>query len=157
MMHIEIFCIGENKIPYLRQGEVEYLSRLSHYCKVRFLCVPGTKMSSSISPSMIQKKDWELLKNSMANRKWCVVLDVRGHEYSSEEFAALLQKWQSQGISTVSFAIGGPFGLGETAFKEAHYVLSLSKMTFPHEWVRLILLEQLYRAFTIIRGEKYHK
>lgn len=157
MMHIEIFCIGENKIPYLREGEADYLARLSRYCKVRFFCLSGTKMVSSLSPSMIRKRDWEILKNAMPNRKWCVVLDVKGHGYSSEEFAEILQKWQSQGISTVSFAIGGPFGLGESALKEADVVLSLSKMTFPHELVRLILLEQLYRAFTILRGEKYHK
>jgi len=114
-------------------------------------------MVSSMSPSLVQKKDWEILKNAMPERKWCVVLDVKGRGYSSEEFAELLQKWQSQGISKVFFAIGGPFGLGETAFKEADLVLSLSKMTFPHELVRLLLFEQLYRAFTILRGEKYHK
>lgn len=157
MMHIEIFCIGENKFPYLRKGEADYLSRLSRYCKVHFACVPGTKMVSSLSPSAIQKRDWEILKNAMPKRKWCVVLDEKGKEYTSEEFAEILQKWQSQGISTVFFAIGGPFGLGETASKEADFVLSLSKMTFPHELVRLILLEQLYRAFTILQGEKYHK
>lgn len=157
MMHIGIYCIGENKFSYLQEGESDYLSRLSRYCKINLVSVPGTKMVSSISPSIIQKKDWEILKNAMPSRKWCVVLDVKGNGYSSEEFAEMLQRWQTQGISTVFFAIGGAFGLGKIALKEADFVLSLSKMTFPHELVRLILLEQLYRAFTILRGEKYHK
>ncbi len=117
MMHIQIFCVGENKVPYLREGEADYLARLSRYCKVQLVCLPGTKMVSSVSPAHIQKKDWEILKKAMPSQKWCVVLDVKGNGYSSEAFSEILQKWQSQGISTVFFAIGGPLGLGETALQ----------------------------------------
>jgi 23S rRNA (pseudouridine1915-N3)-methyltransferase len=156
-MRVTITAVGENKFDYLREGESDYLNRLKHYCKINMLFVRGEKITLKSPEETVRNKEWETLRKSLPVQQYLVVLDKGGRMLSSEELAGKIQNLQVRSIPDVCFAVGGPLGLPDSAIRYADFVLSLSPMTFTHEMSRLILLEQLYRAFTILRGEKYHK
>jgi 23S rRNA (pseudouridine1915-N3)-methyltransferase len=157
-MYIHILCIGETKARYLQEGQQDYLRRISHYCKIDMTLVREGKISKSLSTQELLSNEWTNLLKKIPERYLLVLLDQkRGKMIGSEELAEKFQSYQSNGIGEVVFVIGGPLGLHDDAFKRADEILSLSKMTFTHDMTRLILLEQIYRAFTILRGEKYHK
>jgi 23S rRNA (pseudouridine1915-N3)-methyltransferase len=156
-MHLTIAAVGENKFDYLREGEADFLKRLKHYCKPEILCVPGVKLTHGTSEESVRRKEWGNLEEHLPEPCYLIVLDKSGTMLSSGQLADKIQNLQNRSVSDVCFAIGGPVGFPEEAMLKAGFALSLSPMTFTHEMVRLILLEQLYRAFTILRGEKYHK
>ena len=154
-MKIRIVTIGKNKIPYLIEGEKNYLSRLKRYCPIE---IYGTKSGfGKKSPGEIMKEEAENISAMNLDGAFVVAVDRTGKELDTIELSQKIQRWQNQGVQDLVFLIGSAWGLDQTILKKASFILSLSKLTFQHDMVRLILLEQLYRCFTIIRGEKYHK
>lgn len=156
-MHLTIAAVGENKSGYLKEGETEFLKRLKHYCRPAILCVPGVKLTHGAPEETIRRREWENVLERLPEQRYLILLDNKGRMMSSEELSGKIENLQNRSVPCVCFAIGGPVGFPEEARKKADLVLSLSPMTFTHEMTRLILLEQLYRAFTIMRHEKYHK
>ena len=154
-MKIRIITVGKNKIPFLIEGEKNYLNRLKRYCPVD-IC--STKSSSSkISPGETMKEEAERITAMNMDGAFVVAVDREGKDLNTIELSHKIQIWQNQGIQDLVFLIGSAWGLDQTIIQRADFVLSLSRLTFQHDMVRLILLEQLYRCFTIIRGENYHK
>jgi 23S rRNA (pseudouridine1915-N3)-methyltransferase len=156
-MRLTIAAVGENKFGYLREGEADFLKRLKHYCKPNILCVPGFKLTHGASEESVRRREWENLMGCLPEKRYLILLDKRGTMLSSEQLAGKIQNLQNRSVPDVCFTIGGPLGFPHEALSKADFVFSLSPMTFTHEMTRLILLEQLYRAFTILRNEKYHK
>jgi 23S rRNA (pseudouridine1915-N3)-methyltransferase len=154
-MKIKLIAIGKTDESYLVQGIEKYAQRLKHYVSYGFIILPDYKAGSKINIDK-QKQDEGLaiLKKIQAN-DYVLLLDEKGKQHSSEEFATILQKRMNSGQDMV-FVIGGPFGFSEELYQRANEKISLSKMTFSHQMVRLFFTEQLYRAFTILKGEKYH-
>lgn len=155
MIH-ELPLLGKTKDDYIAEGIEEYCKRLRHYTtlSVTYLKEKGKKKGRPADPAA---QEAETLLQSVPAGALVVALDAGGEQYSSERFALLVSDWEQRGIKQVSYLIGGPTGLGRCVLDRADVLLSLSKMTFTHDMVRLLLLEQLYRAYTIKAGEKYHK
>ncbi len=154
-MKIRIVTIGKNKIPYLIEGEKNYLNRLKRYCQIE-ICLVKSGFGKK-SPEEIMKEEAENISAMNLNGVFLVAVERTGKELDTIELSQRIQRWQNQGVQDLVFLIGSAWGLDQTILKKAGFILSLSKLTFQHDMVRLILLEQLYRCFTIIRGEKYHK
>lgn len=156
-MRIQILCIGESKAFYLKEGEQDYINRLTHYIPLRLNRIQPVKHMRSKSADQIRKEESDALLKKIRPDAYVVALDAAGKALSSEAFANQLSVWQNQGRKEIVFVIGGPLGIHASLLNHADRILSLSRMTFTHDMVRLILLEQIYRAFTILRGEQYHK
>lgn len=159
-MKITIVAVGKLKEKYIREGVDEYIKRLGHFCDIEIVEVDDEQAPESLSraqESQVKKREGERIKKKLKERTTVVVLDVNGKMLNSEEFAAQLNSFFLYGHPHVTFVIGGSLGVDEELLKAADLRLSLSKMTFPHQLARLILLEQVYRAFKIINGEPYHK
>lgn len=155
-MKIELIFLGKTKDKFITEAIDEYTKRLSHYTAVSIKIVKN-KIKQQPNDELVKEREGELLLNNVAAGSFIVALDAHGKQYSSEELSGLIDKWEQQGIRLISFLIGGPVGLSETVIKKADMILSLSRLTFTHDMVRMLLLEQLYRGYTIKRGEKYHK
>jgi len=159
-VNISIITVGKLKEKYLKQGIEEYTKRLSSYSKIEIIEVPDEKAPEVLSEAeMIQVKDKEgerILAKVPADAH-VIALAIDGKQKSSEELADTLDKLATYGKSKVAFIIGGSLGLSSQVLQRADDKLSFSKMTFPHQLMRLILVEQVYRAFRINRGEPYHK
>jgi 23S rRNA (pseudouridine1915-N3)-methyltransferase len=159
-VQINLLAVGKLKEKYWKGAVEEYTKRLSSYCKVNVVEVadePTPDHASAAQEEAIKKKEAEKLLGKIGERDFVICLVIEGKSISSEEFADVLDKMASQGYSTFTFVIGGSLGLHESVVQRANYKLSFSKFTFPHQMVRVILLEQVYRAFRIQRGEPYHK
>lgn len=159
-MKIKIYCIGKIKEQYLRDGINEYVKRISPYSNLEIIEVMDSKVKDNPNDFDIKKaKDEEgsrvlkLLKNS----DYLIGLDLNKKEFTSEEFASFIDKKLAEGGSTISFVIGGSYGLSDELKNRCNSSITLSKMTFLHQMTRLILLEQIYRAFKILNNETYHK
>jgi 23S rRNA (pseudouridine1915-N3)-methyltransferase len=133
-----------------------YENRLQHYCKFQRIEIPDLKTSKNLSFDQQKQKEAELILAKISNTDFVVLLDENGKEFSSVQFSNELNKWMNQSISKVVFVIGGPYGFDEQIYKRANLKISLSKLTFSHQMVRLFFTEQLYRAFSILKGEPYH-
>ena len=158
-MKIKIYCIGKIKEQYLKDGINEYIKRISPYSSIEIIEVADSKVKDNPNQSDIVKAKNEegervlkLLKND-----YLVGLDMNKIEYTSEEFAVFLDKKLVEGGSNLSFVIGGSYGLSDALKAKCNTSISLSKLTFLHQMTRLILLEQIYRAFKILNNETYHK
>ncbi|MCX7571830.1 23S rRNA (pseudouridine(1915)-N(3))-methyltransferase RlmH [Tumebacillus sp. DT12] len=159
-MQINLLAVGKLKEKYWKGAVEEYSKRLSSYCKVNVVEVadePTPDNASAAQEEQIKKKEAEKLLAKIGDRDYVIALAIQGKNLTSEEFADHLDKMASSGYSTFTFIIGGSLGLHETVLQRANHKLSFSKFTFPHQMVRVILLEQVYRAFRIQRGEPYHK
>jgi 23S rRNA (pseudouridine1915-N3)-methyltransferase len=154
---IRIICVGKVKEDYIRQGIADYLGRLKHYTEVEYIELKDEKILSPLSEELIKKREAQRIEKTFLPDGVVIILDERGQSFSSKMLAEFLQHQQMQGTRAVEFVIGGTLGLADSILKKAFKVLSLSRMTFTHQLCRLILLEQLYRAFTILKGEPYHK
>ncbi len=154
---IRILSPGKTKHTYLQEGISDYLKRLSHYVSIEMISVPIKFQKQKLFRNLVLKKEAELLKKQMKPNAYLIVLEANGRLLSSEELAEFLQTKKNSGISTIDFLIGGEWGISEDIKRQADLVLSLSRMTFTHDMTRLVLLEQIYRAFTILKGESYHK
>lgn len=155
-MNIKLIVISKTDVPYLQTGIDEYFSRLKHYCDFELVVIPALKNLGKASPEEIKEKEGELILKQLAKVDQTVLLDEHGKEYTSVGFSEYLQKQMNAGTRTLAFVIGGAFGFSPAVYAAATHKISLSQMTFNHQMVRLFFLEQLYRAFTILRHEKYH-
>lgn len=159
-MKITIIAVGKLKEKYLKEGIAEYSKRLSRFCDMEIVEVEDEQAPENLSPAQelqIKKKEAEKVIKRIKAGSLIIVLDIKGEKYGSEEFAQRLGSFFVSGKSHITFTIGGSLGSDEELIKKADYRLSLSNMTFPHQLARLILLEQIYRAFKINNGEIYHK
>lgn len=159
-MNISIITIGKLKEKYLKAGIDEYLKRLSSYAKVEVIEMPDEKAPEELSLAemeQVKQKEGEKLLSKISQDTYVIALAIDGKMKSSEELADSLDKLATYGKSKIAFVIGGSLGLSHEVLNRADERLSFSKMTFPHQLMRLILLEQVYRAFRINRGEPYHK
>ncbi|MFB6499232.1 MULTISPECIES: 23S rRNA (pseudouridine(1915)-N(3))-methyltransferase RlmH [Bacillus] len=159
-MNISIVAIGKLKEKYLKQGIDEYIKRLSAYAKVDIIELPDEKAPENLSDQdmkIIKDKEGERILSKISPDAHVIALAIEGKMKSSEELADNMDRLATYGKSKVTFVIGGSLGLSDAVLKRADEKLSFSRMTFPHQLMRLILLEQVYRAFRINRGEPYHK
>ncbi|KAA0546049.1 23S rRNA (pseudouridine(1915)-N(3))-methyltransferase RlmH [Bacillus sp. BGMRC 2118] len=159
-MNISIITIGKLKEKYLKQGIEEYIKRLAIYAKVEIIELPDEKAPENLSDAeriQIKQKEGERILQKISPDAHVIALAIQEKMKSSEQLAEDLDKLATYGKSKVAFVIGGSLGLSDEVMKRADEGLSFSKMTFPHQLMRLILVEQIYRAFRINRGEPYHK
>ncbi|QSV44009.1 23S rRNA (pseudouridine(1915)-N(3))-methyltransferase RlmH [Bacillus licheniformis] len=159
-MNISIVAIGKLKEKYLKQGIDEYIKRLSAYAKVDIIELPDEKAPENLSDQdmkIVKDKEGERILSKISPDAHVIALAIEGKMKSSEELADNMDRLAIYGKSKVTFVIGGSLGLSDAVLKRADEKLSFSRMTFPHQLMRLILLEQVYRAFRINRGEPYHK
>lgn len=159
-MNISIITIGKLKEKYLKQGIDEYLKRLGAYAKVEVVELSDEKAPEQLSDAemlIVKQKEGERILSKISDDTHVIALAIEGKQRSSEQLASEIDKLATYGKSKIAFVIGGSLGLSDEVLKRANDTLSFSKMTFPHQLMRLILLEQVYRAFRINRGEPYHK
>ena len=155
-MKVKLIVIGKTKSKFLLDGENEYQKRLKHYCKFSELIIPDIKNGSKLSKKELKEKEGNLILASIKNSDYVILLDDKGLTLKSIEFSELLNKNMVSSTNELVFIIGSAFGFSESVYRRANTKLSLSKMTFSHQMVRMIFKEQLYRAFSILKGEKYH-
>jgi 23S rRNA (pseudouridine1915-N3)-methyltransferase len=159
-VNILIVSVGKLKEKYLKQGIEEYIKRLSSYAKVEIIEVPDEKAPENLSEAdmvIVKEKEGERILSKISDDTYVIALAIDGKMHSSESLAKRMDQLATYGNSKVAFVIGGSLGLSDTVMKRADETLSFSKMTFPHQLMRLILVEQIYRAFRINRNEPYHK
>lgn len=155
-MNIKLIVVSKTDIPYLQTGIEEYVGRLKHYCDFELVTIPALKNLGKAAPEEVKEKEGQLILKQIEKADQVVLLDEHGKEYTSVGFSEYLQKQMNAGIRTLAFVIGGAFGFSPAVYAAAQHKISLSQMTFNHQMVRLFFIEQLYRAFTILRHEKYH-
>ena len=159
-MNITILCVGKIKEKYLKDALSEYEKRLSKYCKFRIVEVPDEECAENASDAEIRnvkRKEGEKLLGKISSSSYVISLEIKGKKKDSVTFAKDLQKLMVNGVSDIVFVIGGSVGLSEEVSNRANEKLSFSDMTFPHQLMRVILSEQIYRAERIMNGEPYHK
>jgi 23S rRNA (pseudouridine1915-N3)-methyltransferase len=156
LVKIRILSIGDHKDKWIADGCDHYVKMLSRWASVEFVAIPSPKSSSRLSPTEIQKAESTRLLGA-AGTGQLVALSDSGKEFDSSGFAKVLEKWHTTAGGTICFLVGGPYGHHPDLLAKANVVLSLSPLTFSHQLVRLVLLEQIYRAFTILHGTDYHK
>lgn len=159
-MRISVVCVGKIKEKYFTMGIDEYTKRLSRYCKLDIIEVPDEKTPDNASEAeelMIKKKEGERILKHIKEGAYVIALAIEGKMLTSEELAEKIEKLGIGGDSHIVFVIGGSLGLDKTVLDRADYKLSFSKMTFPHQMMRMVLLEQVYRGYRIMKGEPYHK
>jgi 23S rRNA (pseudouridine1915-N3)-methyltransferase len=155
-MNIQLLAIGRTDDKQLQQLIDQYVKRLSHYIKFDLEIIPDLKNTKNLSEAQQKEKEGELILKKLSPSDVLILLDENGKQFSSVDFSNYLQKRMNSGIKTLVFVIGGPYGFSENVYAKAQGKVSLSKMTFSHQMVRLFVVEQLYRAFTILRNEPYH-
>jgi 23S rRNA (pseudouridine1915-N3)-methyltransferase len=155
-MKITLLTVGKTDRDWVRQGLDIYVSRLKHYIPFTLTEIPELKNVSALSKDQIKAKEGELILKNVRATDDLILLDEHGKEYSSTQLAKILQDKISYECKDIVFVIGGAYGFSEAVYARANSKLSLSKMTFSHQMVRAIFAEQLYRAFTIMKGEPYH-
>ena len=148
--------VGSTDKKYLIEGIEDYQKRLIHYLPFDIKVIPDIKNSRHLTADQQKEKEGKILLEHVSTGDELVLLDVDGVEFSSPGFAGWIEKRMLSGIRQVIFVIGGPYGFSESVYKRADSKMSLSRLTFPHQLVRLLFVEQLYRAMTIIKGEPYH-
>jgi 23S rRNA (pseudouridine1915-N3)-methyltransferase len=155
-MKITLLSIGKTEDAYIRTGMDKYLKRLKHYTRLEVTELPELKNTKALTQEQQKAKEAEMLFKKIASTDFVILLDEKGTELSSGQFAAYLDKKAIASTPNLVFIIGGPYGFDPAAYQRANDKLSLSRMTFSHQMVRLFFIEQLYRAYTIIKGEPYH-
>ena len=155
-MNIKLIAIGKTDDRALQSLIDDYTKRLSFYIKFDLEIIPDIKNVKSLSEPQQKEKEGELILSKITATDQLILLDENGKAFSSVGFSEELQKKMNSGLKTLVFAIGGPYGFSETVYKKASGKISLSRMTFSHQMVRLFFIEQLYRGFTILRNEPYH-
>ena|SRR3569832_390174 len=149
-MKFELIFVGKTREKFLQQGIETYLGKLNHYISAEIVTVPVAKSRDQ------KNEESNTIMKRIASNEVMVLLDEKGKRFTSVDLSVEIQKWMNQSVKKIVFVTGGAYGVNDLAKRRANYVWSLSKLTFTHEMVRLILLEQLYRAMTIIKGEAYH-
>lgn len=159
-MNITIISVGKLKEKYLKQAIDEYSKRLTRYCKLDIIELQDEKTPDNASEKeelQIKEKEGELILSKIKDNMFVIAMDLKGENLTSEQFANYIENCGVMGNSNIAFIVGGSLGLSQNVIKRANYKLCFSKMTFPHQLFRVMLLEQIYRAFRIMKGEPYHK
>ncbi|MFA5245435.1 MAG: 23S rRNA (pseudouridine(1915)-N(3))-methyltransferase RlmH [Pedobacter sp.] len=155
-MKITLLTIGKTEDRYLNEGIDIYLKRLKHYVTFRILELPELKNTKSLSQEQQKIRESELIFKNIQSTDYVVLLDENGKEFSSRGFSVFLNKKMVGGLQHLVFIVGGPYGFSDEVYSRSNDKISLSQMTFSHQMIRLLFSEQLYRAFTILKGEPYH-
>ena len=155
-MKIKLLCIGKTDDNNLVKLKTNYQLRLQHYIKFELELIPDIKNTKNLTENQQKELEGELILKKLKPTDKLILLDEKGYEFRSVEFSRFLQKKMNSGIKQLVFVIGGPYGFSDAVYKKAKGKVSLSKMTFSHQMIRLIFIEQLYRAFTILKREPYH-
>lgn len=155
-MNIKLIAIGKTDNKNLQTLIDDYSKRLSFYIKFELEIIPDLKNAKNLSESQQKEKEGELILAKISSTDQLILLDENGTTFSSVGFSEYLQKKMNAGIKTLVFVIGGPYGFSEEIYKKAQGKISLSEMTFSHQMVRLFVIEQIYRGFTILKNEPYH-
>lgn len=155
-MKIKVICIGKTGKSFLIEGEKEYLKRLGHYIPFEKIEIPDIKNAKSLQVNQIKSAEGKEFLSKIETTDDVFLLDEKGKELTSENFADFLQKKFNSGGKNLVFVIGGAYGFSDKIYARANGKIALSKMTFSHQMIRMILFEQIYRALTILKGEPYH-
>ncbi|MBO0341279.1 MAG: 23S rRNA (pseudouridine(1915)-N(3))-methyltransferase RlmH [Bacteroidota bacterium] len=155
-MQITLIAIGKTDKAELEELITVYKKRLKHYIKFQLEVIPDIKNRKNLSETQQKEKEGELILAQLQPTDTLILLDEKGKQYTSVEFARFLQKKMNSGIKNLVFVIGGPYGFSDAVYAKSSGKVSLSKMTFSHQMVRLFIVEQIYRGFTILRNEPYH-
>ena len=155
-MTIKLVCIGKTDKRELEDLIKIYSDRLQHYVKFEMEIIPDLKKTKNLDENQQKSREGALILSGLQNSDFVVLLDENGKQFNSESFSEYIQKRMNTGLKRLVFIIGGPYGFSEEIYQRANSKLSLSKMTFSHQMVRLFFTEQLYRAFTILKNEPYH-
>lgn len=155
-MKITLLVVGKTEDKYLIEGIEKYLSRLKHYIGFTLLVIPELKNTKNLTEQQQKSKEAELILKQISNPDVIILMDEKGKKYSSVQFAQYLNKQMIGSVQQLTFVIGGSYGFDESVYQRANGLISLSDMTFSHQMVRLFFVEQLYRAFSILKGEPYH-
>lgn len=155
-MKITLLVVGKTEDKYLIEGIDKYLGRLKHYINFNMLIIPDIKNTKNLTEAQQKAKEAELILKQINNPDLMILMDERGKKYTSVQFSEYLNKHMIGSVQQLIFVIGGPYGFDQTVYDRANGKISLSDMTFSHQMVRLFLAEQLYRAFSILKGEPYH-
>ena len=155
-MKITLLTVGRTDVEWVRKGLDLYVSRLRHYVPFSLIEIPELKNVSALAREQIKQKEGELVLKALKPSDCVILLDERGREYRSIEFSAMLEDRMSRGGRDLVFVVGGAYGFSDAVYSRSDEKISLSKMTFSQQMVRTIFAEQLYRAFTIMKGEPYH-
>lgn len=155
-MNIELLVVGKTDSPLIEQIVASYAKRVNFYCKFSITTLPDAKNTKSLTVKQQRTAEGEMILKQITDSDFVTLLDERGTEYRSVDFAFWLQKRMNSGVRRLLIVIGGPYGFSEAVYQRANSKVSLSKMTFSHQIVRAIFAEQIYRAFTILKNEPYH-
>jgi len=155
-MKLQFLSVGKVHEPYVKEGIDAFTKRIGHYFTADWQIIASPKNASTLSSADLKTKEGEIILNTIKKEDYLVLLDERGKQLSSEGLAIFLQQRANESEKNIVFLIGGAFGVSDAVMQRANYKWSLSQLVFPHQLVRLILSEQVYRACTIIRNEKYH-
>jgi 23S rRNA (pseudouridine1915-N3)-methyltransferase len=155
-MKINLIVISKTDQKYMHEGVQEYVKRLTRYIQFELIEIPDLKNAKNMSTDEQKKKEGDLILQKIEKGSEIILLDDKGKDYTSMQFSKQLQDKMNSGVKVLTFIIGGPYGFSEEIYALAHSRFSLSRMTFSHQMVRLIFLEQLYRGFTILKNEPYH-
>ncbi len=159
-MKISIVCVGKIKEKFFKDAINEYMKRLSKFCKIEIIEVQDEKTEENLSENAeeeIRVREGKRILKALPESAYMILLAIKGEEFASVQFAEKIEKLAVGGTSHIAFVIGGSLGVSKEIYEEADMLLSFSKMTFPHQLMRVVLLEQVYRAYKIINGEPYHK
>lgn len=155
-MKIRLVVVGKTSTGYLKEGITEFTRRVSRYFPFEIVELPDLKSTKGLSADRQKQREGELILNAVGEGGWTVLLDERGKEFTSRGFAEYIDRKISTLNKDITFIVGGPYGFSQPVYDRTDDKISLSKMTLTHEMIRLMFTEQLYRAFTILRGEPYH-
>lgn len=155
-MNIKLLCIGKTDDKQLQSLVENYSKRLNHYIKYSIEIIPDIKNVKHLSEKEQKQKEGDLILSKIGSYDHLILFDEKGKTFTSVDFSKFLQKKMNSGIKTLVFVIGGPYGFSEEVYRKSQGKVSLSAMTFSHQMVRLFITEQLYRGFTILKGEPYH-
>jgi 23S rRNA (pseudouridine1915-N3)-methyltransferase len=156
-LHLTLVSVGKLSEPFIQEGCEFFAERVRRYSALDLIVVPEEKIPSRGKKKYIVQQEGQRIRGKIRPGVFTVVVDERGKVLSSEAFARSLETWSSSGLKEVAFILGGPYGLDDSLKEKADFRLSLSSMTLTHGLAKMLLLEQIYRAFTILRGEPYHK
>jgi len=156
-MNIKLTVIGKTEENHLIQAIEVYLKRLKHYVNYEIIVLADIKGAKNLSPAEIKEKEAELLLKQISKYDKNILFDEKGTEFTSVEFSNYLQKQMNQGIKNLNFIVGGAYGFSPKVYQAVKEKVSISKMTFSHQMIRLLIVEQIYRAYTILNNEPYHK
>ena len=159
MVSINIICVGKLKEKYLKEAIFEYSKRLSKYCNLNIIEISDEKLPNKINDKLmdeIKQKEGNKIISNIKTDSYTIALDLKGKQYKSEEFSEKIENIKTSGFSNINFIIGGTLGIYENVLNVSNELICFSKMTFPHQLIRVFLLEQLFRSFKISNNETYH-